>query len=80
MFISNAEKQSIRKTIEGLESRILELEIHAERARNHIQAVTNMHLASKQFIAPPFAPYGLKKDGTPCKKPGRKAKIKEVKL
>jgi hypothetical protein len=74
MFISTAEKEAIRKTIETLENRILDLEIHAERAKNHIQAVTSMHLASRQFKAPPPAPYGLKKDGTPKKRPGRPLK------
>jgi hypothetical protein len=76
MFISTAEKEAIRKTIETLENRILDLEIHAERAKNHIQAVTSMHLASRQFKAP--APYGLKKDGTPKKRPGRPLKTQGV--
>ena len=61
MFISNAEKLALQEAISDLNKRLTRLEEEAK-------------LELVLAIAAEDAPYGLKKDGTPKKRPGRAAK------
>ena len=59
MFISNKEKLALQEAINDLSKRLARLE---EDAKPNLVTVSE------------DAPYGLKKDGTPKKRPGRAAK------
>ena len=72
MFISNAEKDGIKMKIRALEARIRDLELEVNWTKNK--------LSSKRAVVvkTEVAPYGLKKDGTPRKKPGRQPRVMKV--
>jgi hypothetical protein len=59
MFITNKEKDWMMASIQILQKRVMELEQEA-------QALKKINIART-----PSAPYGLKMDGTPRKRPGR---------
>jgi len=61
MFISNKEKLALQEAINDLSKRLTRLEEDAK-------------LEFVMAMAAEDAPYGLKKDGTPKKRPGRAAK------
>lgn len=68
MFISTAEKESIWQAIHVLKSNVKDLEI--EIARLKTKSV-KLHIP---LVKTKEAPWGLKKDGNPRKRPGRKTK------
>ena len=74
MFISKAEKESIWQTIHDLKSRVRDLEIEAVWLKNK----TTKNRAP--IIKTEGAPWGLKKDGSPRKRPGRPAHFMGVGL
>jgi hypothetical protein len=65
MFISKAEKEDIHIKIRGLEARIRDLEIEAVWLKNK---TTRTRAA---IVKTEDAPWGLKLDGNPRKRPGR---------
>lgn len=74
MFISRQEKESIYIKIRALEARIRDLEIEAVWLKNK----TTKNRAP--IIKTEGAPWGLKKDGSPRKRPGRPAHFMGVGL
>jgi hypothetical protein len=71
MFISNAEKDRIKIDIMSLYTEVKRL--HEDIALLN----TSLANAAKPLITTD-APWGYKKDGTPCKRPGRKPKFMKV--
>jgi hypothetical protein len=65
MFISKTEKENLWLTIEGLRNRIRDLEIEATWLKNKTTKTRPAIVKSEG------APWGIKKDGTPRKRPGR---------
>lgn len=72
MFISNAEKENIWQTLHDLKTRVKDLEIEAVRLKNKSTKTHNPIVRTKE------APWGLKKDGNPRKRPGRPLPAVEV--
>lgn len=72
MFISRQEKESIYIKIRALEARIRDLEIEATWLKNK---TTKTRPA---IIKTESAPWGVKKDGSPRKRPGRPAHVMEI--
>ena len=72
MFISKTEKENIYIKIRALEARVRDLEIEATWLKN--KATRNRG----PLIRTADAPWGLKKDGNPRKRPGRPAPTMEV--
>lgn len=72
MFITTAEKESIRQTLHELKTRIKDLEIEVVRLKNKSTKTHNQIVRTKE------APWGLKKDGNPRKRPGRPVPSMEV--
>lgn len=72
MFITTAEKESIRQTLHELKTRIKDLEIEVVRLKNKSTKTHNQIVRTKE------APWGLKKDGNPRKRPGRPLPAMEV--
>lgn len=75
MFISNAEKDRLRIMIQSAQASISEL---ARENQAMKQAIIDLEerLKTKQkpVVKTTDAPWGLKKDGTPKNRPGRKLK------
>ena len=72
MFISTAEKESIWQTIHDLKNRVRDLEIEAVWLKNKITKTRG------PVAKTPEAPWGLKRDGNPRKRPGRPVQSMEV--
>mgnify|MGYP006919716973 CR=1 FL=1 len=72
MFISNAEKENLWQTIHVLKSNVKDLEIEIARLKTK-SVKLHIPLAKNEE-----APWGLKKDGNPRKRPGRKTKSLET--
>jgi hypothetical protein len=72
MFISTAEKESIWQTIHDLKNRVRDLEIEAVWLKNKATKTRSPIVKTSE------APWGLKKDGNPRKRPGRPAQSMEV--
>ncbi len=72
MFISKAEKESIYLKIRALDARVKDLEIETTWLRNKATRSFNSTMRS------PEAPWGLKRDGSPRKRPGRPIQLMEV--
>jgi hypothetical protein len=72
MFISKAEKESIHLKIRALEARVRDLEIEAVWLKNKSTKTRNPIVRTEE------APWGLKKDGNPRKRPGRPVPTMEV--
>jgi hypothetical protein len=70
MFISNAEKDHIKIDIIGLTARVRRLEEEL--------ALLKAPKKPKTIVRTEFAPWGLKLNGTPRKRPGRAPKVMEV--
>lgn len=70
MFISNVEKEQIRRELASLRTRIEELEKYTQQAMRLLKDY--LEETSRTLNDP--APYGYRKDGQPKKKPGRPAK------
>ena len=72
MFISSKEKATLWTTIEGLQSQIKDLEIQVVWLKNK----TVKHRI--QIVKTDDAPWGMKKDGSPRKRPGRPPLVMKV--
>lgn len=72
MFISTAEKESIWQTIHDLKNRVRDLEIEAVWLKNKITKTR------RPTVKTPEAPWGLKQDGSPRKRPGRPVQPMEI--
>lgn len=72
MFISRQEKESIWQTIHDLKNRVRDLEIEAVWLKN--KTTKNR----SPIIKTEGAPWGLRKDGSPRKRPGRPAHVLEI--
>jgi len=72
MFISNAEKENIWQTLHDLKNRVRDLEIEAVWLKNKSTKTRNPIVKTEE------APWGLKKDGNPRKRPGRPLATMEV--
>ena len=72
MFISKAEKEFFHATIATLQTRVMNLE-------NAIGSLASeVHLSRPSSVASKSAPWGVKKDGSPRKQPGRPRLIMKV--
>lgn len=85
MFISNTEKYQIQVTIKSLQTTISDLSRENENMKQAIIDLEWKILAMRKPIGrprkivdtrSPEAPWGLKKDGTPKKRPGRSVQTK----
>jgi len=65
MFYTTKDKQSI-------EAKFKDMELEVSALRRRIQWLEDTVYPQKEKLI--NAPWGLRKDGTPCAKPGRKAK------
>lgn len=74
MFISKAEKESIWQTIHDLKNRVRDLEIEAVWLKNKATKTRGPVVKTES------APWGLKKDGSPRKRPGRPVQFMGVGL
>ena len=72
MFISRNEKENLWLTIEGLQNRIRDLEVEAIWLKNKTTKTRPAIVKSEG------APWGIKRDGTPRKRPGRPVQSMEV--
>lgn len=72
MFISRAEKEEMQLAIRTLQARVRDLEIEAAWTKNK---VLNKRPA---IVKTDDAPWGVKKDGNPRKRPGRPVQTIEV--
>jgi hypothetical protein len=72
MFISSKEKAVLWMTIEDLKSKIRDLEIEVVWLKNK---ATKHRI---QIAKTGDAPWGIKKDGSPKKRPGRPPHVLEV--
>ena len=72
MFISKTEKANLWLTIEGLRNRVRDLEIEAIWLKNKICKTRS------PIVKTESAPWGVKKDGSPRKRPGRPAHVMEI--
>mgnify|MGYP007049614032 CR=1 FL=1 len=70
MFISYVEKNRIKINIMGLTARVQQLEEEL--------ALLKAPKKTKTIVRTEFAPWGLKLNGTPRKRPGRAPKVMEV--
>jgi hypothetical protein len=65
MFISRKEKDELWSIVQGLQGRVRDLEIEAIWLKNKTTKTRPAIVKSEG------APWGIKKDGTPRKRPGR---------
>jgi len=72
MFISKKEKDALWAIVQSLQSRIRDLEIEATWLKNKT-AKTRPAIVKTEG-----APWGVKKDGTPRKRPGRPPQVMEI--
>jgi hypothetical protein len=72
VFISKTEKENLWLTIEGLQNRIRDLEVEAIWLKNKTTKTRPAIVKSEG------APWGIKRDGTPRKRPGRPPLSMEV--
>ena len=74
MFITRAEKNEMQQAIRSLQEKVRDLEIEATWIKNKVAKPRN------HIIKTGDAPWGMKKDGSPRKRPGRPPQIMEVSL
>lgn len=74
MFISRAEKEFLHSTIATLQARVKNLEDAILTA----QLASEIYLSRSSAVANKKAPWGIKKDGNPRKRPGRPRLVMEV--
>jgi hypothetical protein len=88
MFITKTEKEWMTASIQTLQQQVKEFRKIIEDQMEHNNRLKEIIAKSKLRVKGPKrdrglvtaeAPWGLKKDGTPCKKPGR-ARKSEVQL
>jgi hypothetical protein len=72
MFISRKEKDALWAIVQGLQDRVRDLEIEAIWLKNKTTKTRPAIVKSEG------APWGIKKDGTPRKRPGRPVQSMEV--
>jgi hypothetical protein len=72
MFISKKEKDALWAIVQGLQDRVRDLEIEAIWLKNKTTKTRPAIVKSEG------APWGIKKDGTPRKRPGRPVQSMEV--
>jgi hypothetical protein len=72
MFISRAEKNEMQLAIRMLQAKVRDLEIESTWLKNK---VTSPRI---QLSTMSEAPWGLRKDGYPKKRPGRPPQVMEV--
>jgi hypothetical protein len=72
MFISRKEKDELQAIVQGLQSRVRDLEIETIWLKNKLYKTKPSTLKTEE------APWGYGKDGNPRKRPGRKPITMEV--
>jgi hypothetical protein len=72
MFISKKEKDALWAIVQGLQDRVRDLEIEVIWLKNKTTKTRPAIVKSEG------APWGIKKDGTPRKRPGRPVQSMEV--
>jgi hypothetical protein len=72
MFISNAEKEELRDAIQTLKGQVKDLQIEV------LWLKSRAYKSRPVFVKTDDAPWGVKKDGTPRKRPGRPAQVMEI--
>jgi hypothetical protein len=72
MFISRKEKDALWSIVQGLQGRVRDLEIEVIWLKNKTTKTRPAIVKSEG------APWGIKKDGTPRKRPGRPVQSMEV--
>jgi hypothetical protein len=72
MFISRKEKDELQAIVQGLQSRVRDLEIETVWLKNKLYKTKPSTLKTEE------APWGYGKDGNPRKRPGRKPITMEV--
>jgi hypothetical protein len=72
MFITRAEKNEMQLAIRLLQAKVKDLEIESTWTKNK---VTNPRI---KMVASSEAPWGVKKDGNPRKRPGRPPHVMQV--
>jgi hypothetical protein len=72
MFISRAEKEFFHSTIATLQTRVMNLEGAIGRL------ASETYLNRPGLVANERAPWGIKKDGSPRKRPGRPRLVMKV--
>lgn len=72
MFISRAEKEEMQLAIRTLQARVRDLEIEATGTKNKVSS------KRPAIVKTDDAPWGVKKDGNPRKRPGRPVQTMEV--
>lgn len=79
MFISKAEKEEMRITIQSLQASVRDLSLNVKSMKLAIIDLEEKSAAKKRpSIRTAEAPYGYKKDGTPKKQPGRRIQKMEI--
>jgi hypothetical protein len=72
MFISRREKEELQAMVQGLQSRLHNLEIETLWLKSRINK------DKRPVIKTDEAPWGYKKDGTPRKRTGRPPQVMEI--
>lgn len=72
MFISKKEKEELWLAVRSLQAKVRDLEIEAVWLKNKFYKSKPPTLKTEE------APWGVKKDGTPRKRPGRPAQVMEI--
>jgi hypothetical protein len=67
MFISKTEKEQLWQAVQALQAKVRDLEIETIWLKNKLYKTKPPTLKTEE------APWGHKQDGTPRKRPGRKA-------
>jgi hypothetical protein len=73
MFISTAEKEFFHESIRTLTNQVKDLQIEVLWLKGR------QHKTRPAFVRTDEAPWGVKKDGTPRKRPGRPTQVMEIK-
>jgi len=70
MFISSFEKSGIQKSLKSLQDQISELKDQVSKLSSKVKS-PKVKKSNRPLIRTADAPWGLKLDGTPRKRPGR---------
>lgn len=74
MFISKTEKEQLWEAVRSLQAKVRDLEIETVWLKN------KLHKTKPSATKTEGAPWGVKKDGNPRKRPGRPQQVLEVLL
>ena len=83
MFISSEEKNNLWQAIKTLTNKVKELELEAVWIKSKTRNTKKTRGSGKlrnQLAKTKEAPWGLKKDGSPRNRPGRKPQLTEISL